>query len=317
VTGIHNGLRIVWHYAASDERRTFTLSYRFRGLAVAYDDVVDVNLRVWGDHWPASLDSLTAAMQLPRATELSPSYRTWGSPAWVRGVVKRLPDRALLQASRVPAHQFVELRAVFPRGLLDSTGGAQVRQGSGLEKIVAGEARSQREYERDRRRIDDAKRHLGRTFIYLLFLGQGPAVALMLLVWLLYGRERRTGYDREYEQAPPSDTEPALVPSLLRQATTPGSNEFTATLFDLIRRGRYKSTPVTTERSIWGGLRHQDVADLLLTVGDANMQLAGFEKPVVEVVDSVVVGDGERLSAFRDRIEADRASNSKRFMSFK
>ena len=48
-------MRIVWHYRASDERRTFTISYRFRGLAVAYDDVVDVNLRVWGDHWPVGL----------------------------------------------------------------------------------------------------------------------------------------------------------------------------------------------------------------------------------------------------------------------
>ena len=36
----------------------------------------------------------------------------------------------------------------------------------------------------------------------------------MILVWLVYGRERRTGYDREYEQEPPTDTEPALVPPL-------------------------------------------------------------------------------------------------------
>ena len=52
------------------------------------------------------------------------------------------------------------------------------------------------------------------------------------------------------------------MPSLVRQEIAPGSNEFTATLFDLIRRGRYKATPVTTERPVWGGLRHEDVADL-------------------------------------------------------
>ena len=38
VTGIDNGLRIVWHYGATNERRTFTIAYRFRGLTVAYDD---------------------------------------------------------------------------------------------------------------------------------------------------------------------------------------------------------------------------------------------------------------------------------------
>ena len=114
VTGIDYGIRIVWHYAATDERRTFTISYRFRGLAVAYDDVVDVNLRVWGEHWPVGLENLTAVMQLPRRTELSPSYRVWGNPPWVRAVVGRAPDRATLQAVQVPAHQFVEHRVALP-----------------------------------------------------------------------------------------------------------------------------------------------------------------------------------------------------------
>ena len=36
-------MRIVWHFQAAGEARTFTVAYRFRGLAVAYDDVVDVN----------------------------------------------------------------------------------------------------------------------------------------------------------------------------------------------------------------------------------------------------------------------------------
>ncbi len=210
-------MRIVWHYRAADEARTFVVSYRFRGLAVAYDDVVDVNLRVWGDHWPAGVGSLTSAMTLPRSTKLGPSYRVWGSPVWVHGVVTRLRDRALLRASLVPAHQFVEFRVVFPRRRLASTAGAQVRRGNGLQRIVAEELASQRSYEGDRKRIDDAKRHIGRWALVLLAFGLLPALVVILGVWLLYGRERKTGYDREYEQAPPSETEPALVPALLRQ----------------------------------------------------------------------------------------------------
>ena len=257
-------VRIVWHYRATDERRTFTIKYRFRGLAVVYDDVVDVNLRVWGDEWKASLGSLNARMELPRAAALGPAYRVWGSPAWVRGVVDRAPRAATLQAANVPAEQFVEFRVTFPRGLLTSTSGAQVRSGNGLPKILADELASQQAYDHDRERIDDAKSHPWRTLLILLLLAVGPALLLVGGVWWVYGRERATGYDREYEQAPPTDTEPALVPSLVRQETAPGSNEFTATLFDLIRRGRYKSTPVTTERKVWGGLRHEDVADLQL-----------------------------------------------------
>ena len=44
----------MWRYQAEDEARTFTIRYRFTGLAVGYDDVVDVNLKVWGDEWPSS-----------------------------------------------------------------------------------------------------------------------------------------------------------------------------------------------------------------------------------------------------------------------
>src|SRR6185436_783811 len=176
-----------------------------------------------------------------------------------------------------------------------STAGARVVAGSGLAAIVRQEAGAEASYRHDRERLDDAKNHPGRTLLYLALFALGPALAVLLLVWLAYGRERSTGYDREYEQQPPTDTEPALVPPLLRQSTDVGSQEFTATLFDLIRRGRYKSSPVDTEKKIWGGLRHQEIADLLLTPGDTQMSLREFEHPVAHVIDSVVGTDGERL----------------------
>ena len=42
-------VRIVWHHSSSNEQRTFQISYEMTGLAVAYDDVVDVNLQVAGN----------------------------------------------------------------------------------------------------------------------------------------------------------------------------------------------------------------------------------------------------------------------------
>ena len=57
-----DGVRIVWHYRASNETRTFLVSYRLTGVTVAYDDVVDVNVRLWGDEWEVALDRLTATI---------------------------------------------------------------------------------------------------------------------------------------------------------------------------------------------------------------------------------------------------------------
>jgi uncharacterized membrane protein len=312
-------VRIVWHYRASDEQRTFTISYRFRGLAVAYDDVVDVFLDVWGDQWPVGLSNLSAEVELPQPATLGPEYRVYGHPAWVRGVVARAPRVATLRAVSVPSHQFVAFRVVFPRSVLNSTGGAltSVTPKRGLPKIIAEEREGQAAYLHDRAKLDDAKRHFGRTLGYLALIGLVPALVLVALTWLVFGRERRTAYDREYEQEPPTDSPPALVPPLLRQQTEPGSLEWTATLFDLIRRGRFKSTPVTTERKIWGGLRHEQVSDLQVEQGSTEVETTPFENALVDVVDDVLADGPVALSKFRDHITEHKTENSKRFTAFK
>ncbi|HKV68849.1 MAG TPA: DUF2207 domain-containing protein, partial [Gaiellales bacterium] len=128
-------VRIVWHFLAAGEPRTFTISYRFKGLTVAHDDVADVNLKVWGPSWSEPLPNLTAAMRLPRPVALGPRYRVYGHPAWVNGVVARAPQVATLRAVNVPSHQWVEMRVVFPRHVLTSTAGARVVAGSDLAAI--------------------------------------------------------------------------------------------------------------------------------------------------------------------------------------
>ena len=77
-----NSARIVWYFNARDQTRAFTISYTLRGVAVAYDDVVDVNLKVWGDQWDEPLDRLVGI-----ETALGEIQRAWGKPVWVRGDV--------------------------------------------------------------------------------------------------------------------------------------------------------------------------------------------------------------------------------------
>jgi uncharacterized membrane protein len=311
-TRTDDGVRIVWHYRASSEQRTFRVTYRLRGVSVAYDDVVDVQLKVWGDEWKTGLGSLDATLQAPGEV-----VRAWGHPVHVRGDVTIEGAVVDLRAEDVPPGQFVELRALVPRRFFTSTEGMQAVGGLGLDAIVAEEREDAAAYERDRGKIDDALANLPVTIAKLLALALGPALALIAFVWWRWGRERGTAYDREYEQEPPTGTQPALVPALLAQGGTPGSLEFTATLFDLIRRGRYRAEPVTTERRIWGGLKTQQVADLELSLGDVEAPVEAFEAPVAQVADAILVDGPERLSRFRDRIEDDREGNSERFTSFK
>ena len=311
-------VRIVWHFLAAGEPRTYTISYRFEGLTVAYDDVADVNLKVWGPSWSEPLPNLTAAVQLPRPVALGPSYRVYGHPAWVNGVVARTPRAATLRAVNVPSHQWVEMRVVFPRRAADLDRGREgrPRERPGVDrarrKPTRGELparprspRRREEPPRTNAPLSCASSRSAQRSPFCSSSGSSTAASAAPATTASTSRSRRP------------TREPALVPPLLRQSTDVGSQEFTATLFDLIRRGRYKSSPANTEKKIWGGLRHETVSDLLVTPGDESVPLADFEEPVAAVIDSVVDADGERLSEFREKIEKHRSSNATRFTSFK
>ena len=79
-----NLVRVVWHYRASDEVRTFVIRYRVTGVTVAYDDVVDVNWKVWGDHWDLSAGRVDAHLDYPGLVESSEVY-VFGHPGTVDG----------------------------------------------------------------------------------------------------------------------------------------------------------------------------------------------------------------------------------------
>ena len=312
VARLKDRVRVVWHFS-SNSLRTFFISYRFRGLAVAYDDVVDVDMNVWGASWPRDLSSLTATIRLPaaRGGDSQLPLRIWGHPASVNGTVSRALGAAVLTAQNVPAHQFVELHTVFPRRLLDSTAGAKVVSGPGLARIVGKEHKALADYEHGRNEVRNALNHLLVTIPILILLAAGPALLLLLCVWFFYGREARTGYDRQYEEQPPDDLKPALVLPLVKEAKSPTSLSlaFTATLFDLIRRGVYKASPTTTK------LNGKDVTDLQLSKG-AHDKLVDFEEPVAEIVDDALADGPVPMTGLSSKFADARATNAKRFEQF-
>ena len=140
-------------------------AYRFRGLAVAYDDVVDVNMKVWGDQWPSRSATCERRRRSRTRSRWTTRYRVWGHPAWVKGAVARTPEAATLHAVDVPAHQFVEERVVFPRSLLTSTAGAKVKQGPGSPASSARRSPTRPSYVHDQAKLDDAKHHMARTLL--------------------------------------------------------------------------------------------------------------------------------------------------------
>jgi hypothetical protein len=311
-----NAYRIVWHYRATDEERTFTVTYRLNGLAVAYDDVVDVYWQAWGDEWQEPLDSLDAAMNLPGDPQKG-EVKVFGHPASVNGETSLGPGRVspTLLASDVPPEQFVEMRVVFPRELLTSTGGARVEQGDGLQKIMDQEAA---EASSEARAL--WLQRLQPVFALLLV---ALAAGLMLFVYLRYGREHKVDYGERYEREPPTDDPPAVVSAIMGQKPSVGTREFTATLFDLIRRGVLEAQPVSVKQG--GLLGEKTITDLRVDAGyrdrDENYErslatLKDFERKVLNVALRVLHRGPVNLTHFEERIKDDREANRSSYNSF-
>jgi uncharacterized membrane protein len=302
-------VRVVWHYRASDEERTFVIRYRISGATVIYDDVVDVNWKVWGDEWDLSVGLVEAELRYPGTAAAGEVY-VFGHPATVDGTTNLGDDGVTpaMTAFFVPERTFVELRVVLPRSVLTATTGGQVVGGTGLDSILREEqaevARTQRE-----------GALLRSTLLGLLVL-LALVPAALAAGYLIYGRERRAvGYDREYEQAPPSDLEPTMVNALMNQGRA-DEQAFTAVLFDLIRRDLLTAQPTSVEKKTWLGLRRETISDLEIGLGSLGTGLTAPEARVRTILQRVLEDGPLPLSEFRTKLREDADANHDTYVAY-
>jgi uncharacterized membrane protein YgcG len=279
------GLRIVWHYRQDGGLRTFTLRYRLRGVVIAHDDAVEVAPQVWGSQWQFGLHLLTANV---RAAGAPPGTRAWIEPAWLghRLTVRR--GEVLSAVDDVPAQHSVILRVLYPRSVL-SPGAPYARRVHDdiLAATIAREQAAAAQAARDRRALENTLHHPWAWILAAFGLAIVPAGLLGGFGYWRFGRERASGSAPKYVNQPPDDLAPALVPSLLAQRVVAGGDQMAATLFELVRRGRYKMTPVTREESALLGLHHREVDDVDLTRGDESIELSAVEKPIAAIFDKL------------------------------
>ena len=280
---LQQGLRIVWHYQQNGGSRTYTLRYRLRGVVIAHNDAVEVAPQVWGDQWESDLPLLLANVQAAGAPI---GTRAWIEPAWLEHRVNVSGGLVVTATEDVPSKRAVILRVLYPPSVLapDAPYARHVNDDV-LEATIAREQRLADNAERDRRELQDALDHPWAWIIAACALALVPAGLLGAFAYARFGREHATGTAPEYVHEPPDDLPAALVPSLLAQRVVAGGDQLAATLFDLVRRGRFTMTHVTREESSFAGLRHKEIDDVDLARGDESIELAVVEKPVAAIFD--------------------------------
>ncbi len=297
-------LRVVWHYSATDETRIFAIRYRFTGLVKAYDDAVDLYWQVWGDEWQGSLDALAATLTLPHPVDVS-RERVYAHPGHVEGVVVAGAEQIQLGARDVPREQYVELRALLPRDVLDANPtAAQIIREPAWDRIQEEERKDYADAQRDADRVEAIVDHPALAGFGTVAGG----VLLGLLVWPLayrrYGREPDVpGTAIEYLPEPPDDAPPAVAQALTTQADSGGGGDrMAATFLDLIVRGRFVARVGDTDEG----------ADLLLEQGDRSVHVESWEKPADRDRRERAARGRQRGDPARRHVQAARRSSRRR-----
>jgi hypothetical protein len=130
--GTH-GVRFDWTQPRG--RGFVRFGYRLALLGTAYDDVVDLPIPIWESSWTVPVRELTAAVKLPRLAH--GRILTWLEPDTLASTITKTRGDVRVRTHDVPAKTRVVLHVVFPRNVLESTQGVNVRRGRGLGTILA------------------------------------------------------------------------------------------------------------------------------------------------------------------------------------
>ncbi|NLW16588.1 MAG: DUF2207 domain-containing protein [Firmicutes bacterium] len=301
-------LYIDWSYAATDETRTFVISYRVLGQVKLHDDVAELYYQFVGDQWDYGVDQVSVTLTLPEGAEQS-DLRAWGHGP-LHGEVEIVgPRQVKWSIEKLPAHTFLEGRVTFPTSLISGEH-AQRTHRQALEQILAEENQWARSANRERA---------------LSFAGVAGAVGARVFAvywaarcWRLGGRPHPTTFDGDYYRELPGEYSPAELAVLWRHGD-PTTDDFTATILDLARRGYLRIEEAVVEKR--GLLRSTSETTYYLTRQEKEAaDLAAHEVDALKFIFSTVgkaasnEPDANRVSF--DDIEAYAKKHQGEFRSF-
>jgi len=107
-----------WYYRAQNTRRTFHIHYRLRGGIVSYPQVSELYWQIIGSGWDKPTRSVIINVHLPEPVEDKKDILVFGhGPLSGKAIIV---DRstACFTVSNLQAHQYVEIRMIWPAGMV-------------------------------------------------------------------------------------------------------------------------------------------------------------------------------------------------------
>jgi len=300
-----DGFEAKWYYRASNQRRTFHIHYRVQGGVYSYPDCSELYWQVIGSGWDRPTGRATATVHLPEPVSSKDDLLVYGhGPLSGMSEIVNLKT-ARFTASDIAAHQFMEIRMIWPAGLVNGVLSSRYtresirREEAGFVEQTIARAKQAQE-ERRRWEQEQLRRH--QNFLRLFFFWIGWLVVAPL-IWLPFYVHswKKVGKDYQFDDIPdyyrelPSDLSPAMVEILLREGRDITPLSFTATLFDLARRGFIElDDRLVEKRTLFG--RKEDYKTTVICKKDfrKDQDLLPYEAELLELVFVTVAGQSPR-----------------------
>ncbi|MGB8957719.1 MAG: DUF2207 domain-containing protein, partial [Candidatus Aminicenantales bacterium] len=236
-----------WFYSAEDERRTFHIHYRVSGGITSYPDVTELYWQVISGGWDKPARDVQVTVTLPDPVPSKADLLVWAHgplAGWSEVVDERT---ARFSAPDLAARQYFEVRVVWPEGLVSGVPSGRpaldairAEEAGYVQDTIARVQRAQADVAGRRQRDEANKRKMLKLLgVWGIWQIVGPLIWLVVFfrVWSAVGKDYRFGSLPDYVRELPADRPPAVVQSLMREGRTVTPAAFTATIFDLARRG--------------------------------------------------------------------------------
>ena len=203
------------------------LQYDFTHVVKVYNDVGELQYKVWGDEWEEDLGSLDAVIRFPSDEKIE----YWINPAYSDAKAEWSDGNLVITSDGVSEGKYVEARALIPLSEFSpSTPYAQHINQNAADEI------------RDMQKNEENTQNLLSTIGSVVNILLVALCSIPLAIYYKFGREPKTGYQGIYEHEPPTNDSPAFVNALMSEF---GKNvgeldqkAFQATIMDLIDRGK-------------------------------------------------------------------------------
>jgi uncharacterized membrane protein len=315
VTKSAGRIRVTWYYRAEDEARTFDFHYRAQDAVKRYQDAAVLYFKFLDDEWTLPQHNITITLRPPIEIHRDRINEWVHGPLWAESRI-RTDGTIMIYCRRLPANEYLEIRALYPPDLFGAT---TPRMENVRSEIMAAEARWAEEANREREQASrDLEARARRAEIGKYLIGAVCAIGVALWVWLYRAFRRRPDIGRTpgISSEIPEQTPPALLDYLLNFRRI-SAGALVGTMLDLARRGLVKLREEQVEkRKVFGGTKleseyYWDLDRAYLAAHEG--ELADYESALLRFIfdDLAEGGDSISLDAMkkkrRDFVEFFRA----------